>query len=193
MNDTSYLGIEFTQAEKDRLTADLNGIRYLQNLIIEYDRQISVHEGNVNHYENEYNNRCPLIDNYKDRKACSELAIANRNQSYADRASVIQAKNLIISSSLPAAQKKYADDLTDIQNRVKIQIQQNQAAQANENQDASNLVTLNQNDPAVLQAQINASVASNKLKTEKTIKIVGFVLIAAVVVAVGWFLIRRVV
>lgn len=159
--DGTVLG-EYTAEQKEILNKDQAAIAKLQQDIIEWDRQISVHLGSANFHQNKYDSYCPTIKNYSERKNCSEFEIAARDQAYSNRASVIAQKELTL-QNLAKAQQKYQQDVAVFQQQIKNQ----QDAAKSATEDA---IAINKSNPSLL-------IAENKQKTNKSI---AFVAIGAV-------------
>lgn len=187
MTPTNYtyngLTVEFNETQKALLFAGQQKIISINNWIAELNRQLSVHLDRIAHWDNQYKNECPKINKYDDRKRCSEQAIAFRDQAYVDRAGVLATKDLTL-EDLKRAQQQLNDDLILIQNQIKFEIQA-QTSNVNAN------TQTNQNTPEAIQQRAAITAEANKLKQEQTLKIVGFVLLAGTIIALGVFLIRR--
>lgn len=187
MTPTSYTfngqTVSFNDTQRALLFADQALIIKLNNDIAEWDRQIAVHTATANHWNNIYANECPQKQKYDDRVKCSNEAIFMRDQAYADRASVINQKQLTL-EQLSRAQKQLNNDLILIQDQIKFDIQ----AQTS-NTDTN--TEINNNTPQAISDRAKITAEANKLKQEQTLKIVGFVLLAGTIIALGVFLIRR--
>lgn len=195
MNPTSYtyggITVEFNETQKALLQADEQAINKLNLDIIEWDRQISVHQSTINYYENQLSSYCPTLAKYEDRKSCAENATFARNTGYSDRATVMTQKQYTL-EQLARAKQKLNDDLILIQNQIKFQIQSQIANTTANTQGASNTVAINQSNPAVIAEQIRRQAEQDKLKQEQNIKIVGFILLTVVVLTIGVISIRKI-
>ena len=205
MNPNSYtyggITVQFNDTQKALLDADQAQINTLNLSIIEWDRQISVHEGTYNNAVAQYNSYCPTLPRavYKfgvkikddEQGPCFDYWANVRDTAEANKNSVIAQKNLTL-QEIVRAKQQLNDDLAVIQNAIKLQIQAQIANTTANTQGASNTAAINASSPAVLLEKQKQATEQAKLKQEQTIKIVGFILITVIVLTIGIFTIRKI-
>jgi len=94
-------------------------------------------------------------------------------------------------SQIEIAKKNYNDDLAAIQNQIKLGIQASVANSTASAQAAQNKVSIQQNDPLLLAKKLELTAKLDAQKKAAQVKFVGFVVVAIVVVLIGWYVIKK--
>lgn len=198
--ETSYQGVSFSAEQLSILTKDLAEID-------KYQAQLNQNQARLNSANAAYNSAVAIncgsnsvLDGgaYESCMATREQSISNANLDVQQR----QADVASSTASLAAAKKNYNDDLNSIQDQIKLQIQASLATSQASTQASQNQVTLNQNDPRLLLQKAEAEAAAklkalelqstlDRQKRDQQVKIVGFVIVGALVVAIGWYVIKK--
>lgn len=210
-NSFTYNGttVNFTEAQKAIILADQNLITQLNNQKNALTTRYGQLEGTIAEARAKLDNYCNNLSNYglptlqnpnpytgaKDKCIEQWNSIWTSARNEADNVANVEIP--IKTTQINSAIKKLNDDLTTIQNDIKLQIQTQQANTAAASAAAGNQATIINapanaaaaNEQALLDLKNQAEAA--KLKQEQTIKIFGFVLLAVVVIVVAVLLIRK--
>jgi len=200
MSQTSYMGVAFTAEQNKILLDDLAAIDNASSQLAVWQAKFNTANAD---YNNAVNRNCGerKIGRIKEYDDCMSSRQSQMEKAQSD-ASSAQANINSWTSNLATANKNYNDDLTAIQNSIKLQIQAQVANTSASTQNAQNQLTLQQNDPRVLLQKSEAEAAAkikamelqatlDKQKRDSNIKIIGFVAVSIVVVLVGWYVIKK--
>lgn len=226
----SNITIQFTEQQKAIILADQQRITRLEsekntlvtNLLNQkppLEASYATEEQAIAFSQNQLNTVCHTYFFSWDRKECEDQNNARWDEARNNQASIIEQLNVINNNLNPnvigstiyvknaeiaSAKQTLNNDILTIQNQIKLQIQAQIANSTAATQNASNIAGINQNDPALLQAQLNAQhaedlaalqnqAAKDKLQQEQTIKIATFSLVALVIIGLAIVVIRRVI
>lgn len=89
------------------------------------------------------------------------------------------------------AKNNFNNDLTAIQDAIKLQIQSQVANSAAATQNASNIAGINASNPQLLIQQAQSAEAIAKAKQDKQTKLVEFGIVAGVIIIIGIFVIKK--
>lgn len=200
MNPTSYtyngITVEYTDQQKQIIVNDQNTIQDLQQQVRNKQGEIGQLESDIQSAmaavsENPYG-ACwsqvtvlPGIKKWVKDDNCYNTNNANWSAWRAQQQTLQGQIDNINNVQLPAASKKLNDDITTIQNDIKLQIQATQTTANN-----ANLPQQSQLNNQQTLASIAAQAAADKDKREQQTKVVAFVLIAAVVVTIATLFIK---
>lgn len=187
--ETSYQGVQFTSEQQGILSSDLAAIDFAINSV--NNAQAGYNSAKAN-YDSEYSRSCgerkvPNITSYDNCMKSRQDNMAYYSQQMGQYEGMLNAAN----ASLAIARQNYNDDLASIQNSIKLGIQASIATSTASAQAAQNIVSIQQNDPALLSEKLKLQATLDSQKREQTVKIVGFIVIATVVVFVGWYVIKK--
>lgn len=192
--------VSYSQAQKDIIVADQNLITQLNSQLAAHQNEYARLEGVINEAKSKLDNYCNTLSGVGGSNSPrSKCQATYNNQWDTARAQQGTVAGYITANATQTASavKKLNDDIITIQNDIKLQIQTQQANAAAEAAAANNQSTVS-TAPAVvaanaaaIQTQLANEAAAAKLKQEQTIKVVGFVLLAIVLISVGFLLVRR--
>lgn len=204
MNPESFtyngVTVSYSEAQKAIVLADQNLITQLKSQYADYQSQYNEQESRINEAKNQLDNYCNTLSgsvfNGNPKQACIDANNQKWNEARAVEASLINYMNTNQTQQTSAV-KKLNDDITTIENDIKLQIQTQLANTAAATAAANNQATVttapavvNANAAAV-QTQLANEAAAAKLKQEQNIKIATFTLVAIVVIVIGISLFRR--
>ncbi len=204
-NTFTYQGqtVSYTEDQKAIVIADQNLITQLQANLRNYQARYSQLETIINDAiaKTQSGGYCDSLSKFGSPSPKSQCHTQYNNiwdSARAEQGTIANTIYPTINTQIASATKKLNDDITTIENDLKLQIQ-TQLANAAAEAAAANAQTTVNNAPAVIaansaaaQLQLANDAAAAKLKQEQNIKVAGFVLIAVVVIAIGFFVVRRV-
>lgn len=205
MNEQNFtysgVTVSYSEEQKAILLADQNLITQLKAQLIAHQNEYIRIEGIISEAKNQLDNECNKLSGFggKDspKQKCIDYNNGIWNAAIVDRGIVSDRINANATQQASAV-KKLNDDILTIQNDIKLQIQtqlSNTAAQTAAAQNEANVITAPANaaaSAAATQTELMNQAATAKLKQEQTIKIVGFILLAVVVITIGYFIFKKV-
>lgn len=187
--DNSYQGVQFTQDQSNILNNDLASIDAAIN-------RVNNAQAAYNSSASNYNSRVELscgerkVGNYAAYDSCMKTR-ADDMAYFSQQMGQYQGELDAASLALSIARQNYNDDLSSIQNAIKLSIQASVATTTANTQGAQNQVSILQNNPAVLTEKLRTQALIDSQKRQQNVKIVGFIVLAAVVILIGWYVIKK--
>lgn len=194
----SGVTVSYTEAQKAIVLAD-------QNLLTNLAGRLSDNRQNYDRYEAAVIEAKDKLDNYcntlkgnwgQDRKECIDTWNNIWNNSR-NAQTELNNEMATINTQIASATKKLNDDINTIENDIKLQIQTQLANTAAANAAAANQANVSTapiiaaGNVAATQTQLANEAAAAKLKQQQNIKVVEFIIIAVMVIAIGYFIFKR--
>lgn len=179
--------VSLSQNQKDLLQRDLNLIDQWQETV---NAELTSYNYQKSQYDNAYNRNCGpnTLGNKTEYNRCmnERQSAMNYHGPLRDAAKAKWESALV---SLQAATKNYNDDLTAVQNEIKLQIQASQAQAASNQAAASAQATASTNTPqtAINAQNVQAQIAIKKEEEKRkiiTYTIFGVVVLVIIIVVV---------
>lgn len=189
--DTSYQGVQFTVEQQAILNGDTDAINRLIAERNALDATFSGINGSIavanDNLSSCWTNLGPgpaqnnCVTNWqreKDNYIARQYNITNYD---------IPAKD----AQIRTAKQQYNDDLTRVQDAIKLGIQTSIANSTAGAQNAANTVAIQQNNPQLLADQLTLQATLDKQKRDQQVKVIGFIALTVVVVLIGWYIIKK--
>lgn len=204
MNPESFtyngVTVSYSEAQKAIVLADQNLITQLKAQYASLQDSYNAQEALVNDAKNHLDNYCNTLSGSvfsgNPRQQCIDTY--NRQWNTA-RATELDIQGQMNTNGLQQASavKKLNDDITTIENDIKLQIQTQLAntaaanAAANQQSTVSTAPAIVAANAAAVQTQLANEAAAAKLKQEQNIKLAEFGVIAVVIVVIGIFVVKK--
>lgn len=201
MNPESFtyngVTVSYSEAQKAIVLADQNLITQLKAQYADYQNQYNQQEAIVTDAKNHLDNICNNLTSLGGvKQSCIDTWNNRWNDARAQQQVLITYMNTNQTQQTSAV-KKLNDDITTIENDIKLQIQTQLAntaaanAAANQQSTVSTAPAIVAANAAAVQTQLANEAAAAKLKQEQNIKLAEFGVIAIVIVVIGIFVVKK--